>query len=80
MVCTGGVAGKDSCNGDSGGPAIFFKVRIDLYLYGEHMKTFRMETRLDVLVCVSVSVCVCVCVCMHAFFYVPGVGALGGVL
>jgi len=25
VVCTGGVAGKDSCNGDSGGPAIFFK-------------------------------------------------------
>ena len=25
VVCTGGVAGKDACNGDSGGPAIFFK-------------------------------------------------------
>ena len=25
VVCTGGVAGKDSCNGDSGGPAIFLK-------------------------------------------------------
>ncbi|EKX50888.1 hypothetical protein GUITHDRAFT_85246 [Guillardia theta CCMP2712] len=24
VVCTGGIAGKDSCNGDSGGPAIIF--------------------------------------------------------
>ncbi len=34
VVCTGGPAGKDSCNGDSGGPIIFRNVNGTSWLVG----------------------------------------------